>query len=114
MLEKWLKRLRRKARIRSKIAGTASKPRLAVFRSNAYISAQLIDDDKGTTLVSASDLKKSNDISKTDSAKKVWTELAKKILDLKINTIVFDRGGAAYHGRVKALADSLREWGITF
>jgi len=114
MLLKTLKRLRRKNKIRSKISGTASRPRLAVFRSNSNISAQLIDDVAGKTLAASSDLKMEKSGTKTDAAKKVGEDLAKKILDLKITEIVFDRGGFAYHGRVKALAESLRASGLKF
>ncbi|ATU05608.1 50S ribosomal protein L18 [Candidatus Gracilibacteria bacterium HOT-871] len=114
MLAKTLKRLRRKNRIRAKISGTSEKPRLSVFRSNSFISVQLIDDTKGITLASASDLKMERKGTKTDMAKLVGAEMAKKIKDLKIEGIVFDRGGFIYHGRVKALAEALREGGIKF
>jgi large subunit ribosomal protein L18 len=114
MLEKTLKRLKRKNRIRSKISWTELKPRLAVYRSNSNIYAQLIDDVKWTTLTSFSDLKLNKNGTKVDMAKQVWTELAKKVIDLKITEIVFDRGGFAYHGRVKALAEGLRAWWLKF
>ncbi|MFK7779816.1 MAG: 50S ribosomal protein L18 [Candidatus Gracilibacteria bacterium] len=114
MLQKTLKRLRRKNRIRAKISGTASRPRLAVFRSNFNIYAQLIDDSAGKTLTSFSDLKLEKSGTKTEMATKVGEEMAKKVLDLKITEIVFDRGGFAYHGRVKALAESLRSKGLKF
>lgn len=114
MLQKTLKRLRRKNRIRSQISWTASKPRLAVFRSNTNIYAQLIDDTAGKTLSSFSDLKLEKSGTKTEMATKVWEEMAKKVLELKINEIVFDRGGFAYHGRVKALAEALRAGGLKF
>ena len=114
MLQKTLKRLRRKNRIRSKISWTATKPRLAVFRSNTSIYAQLIDDTAGKTLTSFSDLKLEKSGTKTEMAIKVWEEMAKKVLDLKITEIVFDRGWFAYHGRVKALAEALRAWGLKF
>ena len=105
MLAKTLKRLRRKNRIRAKISGTSSRPRLSV---------QLIDDTKWITLASASDQKLEKKGTKTDMAKVVWTEMAKKIKDLKIESIVFDRGWFIYHWRVKALAEALREGGIKF
>ncbi len=114
MLQKTLKRLRRKNRIRSKISWTTTKPRLAVFRSNTNIYAQLIDDTEGKTLTSFSDLKLKKSGTKTQMATQVGTELAKKVLELKINEIVFDRGWFAYHGRVKALAEALRAWGLKF
>ncbi|MDD3793210.1 50S ribosomal protein L18 [Candidatus Gracilibacteria bacterium] len=113
MLQKTLKRLSRKNRVRAKISGTAARPRLSVFRSNAHISVQLIDDTAGKTLASASDLKLEGG-TKTEMAKKVGLEMAKKVLDLKIEDVVFDRGGFAYHGRVKALAEALREGGLKF
>lgn len=114
MLHKTLKRLRRKNRIRSKISWTELKPRLAVYRSNTNIYAQLIDDTAWKTLTSFSDLKLDKAGTKTEMSKKVGEEMAKKVLDLKITEIVFDRGGFAYHGRVKALAEALRAWGLKF
>ncbi len=114
MLAKTRKRLTRKNRIKSKISGTPTKPRLSVFRSNAHISVQLIDDINSKTLASVSDLKVSEKMTKTQKAETVWTEMAKKIKELKISDIVFDRGWFAYHGRVKALADALREGGVKF
>ena len=114
MLKKQLNRISRHNRVRSKISGTAKRPRLAVFRSNAHISAQIIDDVTGKTLASSSDLKVKKGGTKVEMAKKVWEELAKKAKELKIKTIVFDRWGFAYHGRVKALADAAREWGLKF
>ena len=114
MLQKTLKRLSRKNRIRAKISGTAERPRLSVFRSNTHISVQLIDDTAGKTLAAASDLKMAKEGNKTEMAKKVWAEMAKKVVDLKIESIVFDRGWFAYHGRVKALAEALREGWLKF
>ena len=114
MLQKTLKRLRRKDRIRSKISWTELKPRLAVYRSNSNIYAQLIDDVAWKTLTSFSDLKLDKTGTKTEMSKKVGEEMAKKVLDLKITEIVFDRGWFAYHGRVKALAEALRAWGLKF
>lgn len=114
MLAKTLKRLRRKNRIRAKISWTTSRPRLSVFRSNSFISVQLIDDTKWITLASASDLKMNKKGTKTEMAKIVWVEMAKKMKDLNIDSIVFDRGWFVYHWRVKALAEALREGGIKF
>ena len=114
MLKKTLNRLSRKNRIRAKISGTTERPRISVFRSNAHISVQLIDDIAWRTLTSYSDLKIAKDGTKTEMAKKVWAEMAKKVLDLKIESVVFDRGWFAYHGRVKALAEALREGGLKF
>ncbi|MDD3145281.1 MAG: 50S ribosomal protein L18 [Candidatus Gracilibacteria bacterium] len=114
MLQKTLKRLSRKNRIRSKISGTTARPRLSVFRSNLYISVQLIDDTAGKTLASSSDLRIKKEGTKTEMAKAVGLAMAKKVLDLNITDVVFDRGGFAYHGRVQALADALREGGLKF
>ena len=114
MLQKTLKRLRRKNRIRAKISWTASIPRLAVYRSNSNIYAQLIDDTANSTLTSFSDLKLEKSGTKTEMATKVWEEMAKKVLDLKITKIVFDRGWFAYHGRVKAVAEALRAKWLEF
>ena len=108
MLKKVLNRLRRKNRIRSTISGTASIPRLSIYRSNSNIYAQIIDDTTGKTLVASSDLKIKKEGTKTDMAKKVWEDIAKKSKDKKITKIVFDRGWFVYHGRVKALADAAR------
>jgi ribosomal protein L18, bacterial type len=104
-------------RIRKKIAGTAQKPRLAVFRSNREIYAQLIDDDKGFTLAAASSRDK--DIAaqkgpKVEKSKLVGLAIARKAKELGITTIVFDRGGNLYHGRVKSVADGAREGGLQF
>jgi len=114
MLAKVLKRIRRHARVRAKVSWTAKRPRLAIFRSNSNIYAQLIDDEKRITLASASDLKMKKSGTKTEMSKKVWEEIAKKAKDLKITTVVFDRGWFAYHGRVKALADAAREAWLQF
>jgi large subunit ribosomal protein L18 len=106
-------RQRRHARIIARVRGTKECPRLVVFKSNANIYAQLIDDDAKKTLVSASDVKGKKG-KKSDSAKAVGTELAKKAIDAKISKIVFDRNGFKYHGRVKALAEGAREGGLKF
>jgi large subunit ribosomal protein L18 len=104
-------------RIRAKIAGTAQKPRLSVFRSNADIYVQLIDDDNSATLASASSRDK--DIAaqkgnKSEKSKLVGQAIARKAKDLGIETVVFDRGGNLYHGRVKQLAEGAREGGLVF
>ena len=114
MLAKVLKRIRRHARVRSKISGTTARPRLAIFRSNSNIYAQLIDDVNGKTLGSASDLKLKKEWTKTEMSKKVWVEIANIASKLKITEVVFDRGGFAYHGRVKALAESAKETWLKF
>jgi large subunit ribosomal protein L18 len=108
-------RTRRHRRVRGKIEGTAERPRLAVFRSNTGISAQLIDDQTGRTLAAASwQGMKSVKGSKTDQAKEVGKLLATNAKAAGIETCVFDRGGYLYHGRVKALAEGAREGGLAF
>ncbi|MBQ1300859.1 MAG: 50S ribosomal protein L18 [Erysipelotrichaceae bacterium] len=108
-------RIRRHVRVRQKISGTAECPRLNVFRSNANIQAQIIDDVKGVTLVSASSMQlKLENGGNVEAAKAVGTELAKRALEKNIKAVVFDRGGYIYHGRVKALADAAREAGLEF
>ena len=109
-------RARRHRRIRGKVAGTAVRPRLAVFRSNLGISAQLIDDDAGKTLAAATwqQLKKTYKGNKTEQAAEVGKLLAANAKKAEIEAVVFDRGGYLYHGRVKALADSAREGGLKF
>lgn len=109
-------RKRRHLRVRNKISGTTEIPRLNVFRSNAHIYAQIIDDVKGTTLVSASTLEKDFDDSgtKKECAKKVGNAVAKKAIAAGIKTVVFDRGGYQYHGRIKELAEGARESGLEF
>ena len=109
-------RARRHARVRTKISGTTECPRLAVSKSNKNIIAQIIDDSKAETLVYVSTLdaeiktKKAN----KDAAKEVGAAIAKKALDKKIKTVVFDRGGFIYHGVVKELAEAAREAGLDF
>ena len=110
-------RLERHARIRKNLAGTAERPRLNVFRSNANITAQIIDDEKGITLVSASTLEKELNIKNggnVEAAKIIGAEIAKRAKKSKIDKVVFDRGGYLYHGRVKALAEAARENGLEF
>lgn len=114
MLAKFANRLRRQLRIRAKISGSAVRPRLSVYRSNANIYAQLIDDVTGKTLCAASDLKITDKLTKSQRAAKVGEEIASKAKELNISEIVFDRGGFAYHGRVKALADAARSTGLKF
>ena len=108
-------RKRRHARVRRKISGTPECPRLNVFRSNAHIHAQIIDDVNGVTLVSASSVEmKIANGGNAEAAKLVGEELAKRALDKKIDTVVFDRGGYIYTGRVQALAEAAREAGLKF
>ncbi len=107
----------RHERIRESLSGTSTKPRLNVFRSNANITAQIIDDEKGITLVSASSLEKELNLKNggnVEAAKIVGAEIAKRAKKAKINEVVFDRGGYLYHGRVKALAEAARENGLEF
>ena len=115
ILDKNKNRQRRHERIRNKVSGTAACPRLSVFRSNANIHAQIIDDEKMTTLCSCSsvELKLANG-GNVEAAKQVGAEIAKRALDKKIENVVFDRGGYIYHGRVKALAEAAREAGLKF
>lgn len=109
-------RAKRHARVRSKISGTPQRPRLSVFRSAKHIYAQLIDDVNGVTLASASSLDKDFEGAggNVDGAKKVGKMIAKRAQEKNITTVVFDRGGYLYHGRVKELADSARENGLQF
>lgn len=105
-------RERRHKRIRKKIRGTLEKPRLSVYRSLKYIYAQLIDDTKGHTIVSATSLGLNGKGSKTDKARECGKILANKAKEKGISNVVFDRGGYKYHGRVKALAEGAREGGL--
>ena len=112
--EKIERRLRRHSRVRSIVSGTVARPRLAVFRANQNIYAQLIDDVSGKTLASASTLKTETKGTKSEKAAFVGQEIAKKALELNVKEVVFDRGGFRYHGRVKALAEAARTAGLTF
>ncbi len=113
--DKALARAKRHAKVRKKISGTAQCPRLSVFRSAKHIYAQVIDDTNGATLVSASSLSlKLEDGGNKEGAKKVGEAIAKACSDKGIDTVVFDRGGYLYHGRVKELADGAREGGLKF
>lgn len=109
-------RLRRHRRVRGKISGTAERPRLAVFRSNRGITAQLIDDASGKTLAAASwlDVKKAFKGNKSDQAAEVGKLLAEAAKKTGVEAVVFDRAGYLYHGRVKALANAAREGGLKF
>lgn len=112
-------RVKKHERMRNRFAGTAERPRLAVFRSNNHMYAQIIDDTVGNTLVSActlqkdvkAELEKTNNV---DAAAYLGTVIAKKALEKGITTVVFDRGGFIYQGKVKALADAAREAGLEF
>lgn len=109
-------RLKRHERIRKHLSGTAETPRLNVFRSSNHIYAQIIDDTAGVTLVSASSLDKDFEGAggNVEAAKKVGLAVAKKASEKGIRSVVFDRGGHLYHGRVKALAEGAREGGLEF
>ena len=112
-------RLQKHRRMRSKISGTTERPRLCVFRSNNHMYAQVIDDTVGKTLVSASTLQKEvkADLEKTnnvEAASKLGTVIAQRALEKGITTVVFDRGGFIYQGKVKALAEAAREAGLEF
>lgn len=117
--QRQLARERRHARVRKHVNGTAERPRLNVYRALEHIYAQVIDDTKGVTLVSASTVDKSAKSiiagkNKTEQAKIVGKLVAERALDAGITQVVFDRGGFKYHGRVKALADASREAGLNF
>ncbi|HSL68289.1 MAG TPA: 50S ribosomal protein L18 [Actinomycetota bacterium] len=113
--EKRTARIRRHRRVRKKVFGEATRPRVAVFRSNRHIYVQLIDDLSGRTLVSASDLDaelRGSDGKKTDRARAVGALLARRAREAGIERAVFDRGGRLYHGRVQAVAEGAREGGL--
>ena len=110
-------RRKRHFRIRKRVIGTASKPRLSVFRSNKDVYVQLIDDVNGNTLTAASSREKdiaAQKVAKTDSSKLVGEAIARKAIDLGIKEVIFDRSGYLYHGRIKAVADGAREGGLEF
>lgn len=113
-------RARRKLSIRSRISGSAERPRLSVFRSSKHIYAQVVDDVSSTSICAVSTLSKEvktamgNEDSKVDGAKAVGTAIAKACKDKGISSVVFDRSGYVYHGRIKALADAAREGGLQF
>jgi large subunit ribosomal protein L18 len=113
-------RQRRHVRVRAKVKGTGTRPRLNVFRSSAHIYAQVIDDDRGRTLVAASDLEQDvldragASATKSAKARVVGEVIGERAKAAGIDTIVFDRGGYIYHGRVKAVAEGAREAGLTF
>lgn len=114
MTQKIDRRIKIKTRIRGKISGTAEKPRMSVFRSNTQIYVQLIDDLAQKTLASASSLSLKEKMTKKEQAAKVGEMIAKEALSKNISTVVFDRNGYLYHGRVKELADGARKGGLKF
>ncbi|MGM0877599.1 MAG: 50S ribosomal protein L18 [Bacillota bacterium] len=110
-------RKKRHARVRAKLTGTTTRPRLNVFRSNQHIYAQLIDDANAVTLVSASTLEKDLNLDSNntvEAAQKVGELVAKRAIEKGVKSVVFDRGGYLYHGRIKALAEAAREAGLEF
>jgi len=113
MNKKVEKRIRRHGKIRSKVSGTSSRPRLSVFRSNKFIYAQIIDDSKATTLAAANSVKATGK-TLSERATETGKEIAKVAKAKKIEAVVFDRGGYMYTGSIKALADGAREGGLTF
>jgi large subunit ribosomal protein L18 len=115
VLTKRQSRLRRRRRVRSRVSGTAERPRLSVYRSNRGISAQLIDDTKGHTLAAVNWIEADlRSLGAGEQAKKAGELLAQRAKEAGVETCVFDRGGYKYHGRVKALADGAREGGLAF
>jgi len=114
LINKTQTKLRRAKRVRAKISGTTERPRLSVFKSNRYIFAQIIDDSKGITLVSAHTKELTDKMTKTEAGLALGKRLAAKALEAKISQVVFDRGSNIYHGRVKAVADGAREGGLNF
>lgn len=108
------KRLKNKARIRKKVEGTSDHPRLCVYRSGRHIYAQIVDDSVGKTLVSYSTLAAKKKTSNVASAKEIGVEIAKKAISQNIKSVVFDRSGYVFHGKVKAVADGAREAGLNF
>jgi large subunit ribosomal protein L18 len=112
--QKVTKRLKNRARIRKKVAGSTERPRLAVFRSGKHIYAQIVDDSQGKTLVAYSTLEGELKTRNIESAKKVGAEVAKRAIAKDIKNVVFDRSGYVFHGRIKAVADGAREAGLSF
>lgn len=116
MNTKKARQIKRKMKVRSKVSGTTLRPRLSVFRSNRYIYAQIIDDEKGKTIVGVWEkhLEKDQKGPKTNRARALGMMLAKRAVGKKIKQVTFDKGGTMYHGRVKALAEGAREGGLEF
>ena len=118
-IDKNSERIKRHKRIRNKISGTPERPRLSVFRSSKHIYAQIIDDVNGVTLVAASTMEKAvadavKEMTKSEQAKYVGSELGRRALEKGVNTVVFDRSGYLYMGRLEALAEGAREAGLQF
>ena len=114
MTTKVERRIKIKQRVRGKISGTAERPRLTVFRSNKQIYAQIIDDISGITLASASSLKQEGKATKKEIAKQVGESIAQTAKQAGVTSVVFDRNGYLYHGRIKELADAARNGGLKF
>ena len=112
VLEKRMHREKRRKRVRRKVAGTAARPRLSVYRSNVHIYAQLIDDDAGRTLAAADSRAVGDAEDRKDAARKVGALIARRSSEAGIEMAVFDRGGNKYHGRIAALAEGAREGGL--
>lgn len=118
MIERIARRLKIKASVRGKISGTAAKPRMSVYRSNSQIYVQIVDDTaldgSGKTIASASSLELKEKMTKTEMSTKVGEIIAKKAIEAQVETVVFDRNGFLYHGRVKELAEAARKGGLKF
>jgi len=115
VLTKPARRLKRRRRVRAKITGTAERPRISVFRSNRGINAQLVDDVRGHTLAAVNWTEKElKDLPRMDQAKRAGELIAQRAKDAGAETVIFDRGGYRYHGRVRALAEGAREAGLRF
>ncbi len=112
VLQKRAHRETRRKRVRRKISGTAERPRLSVYRSNLHIYAQLVNDDDGRTLAAADSRETGESENRKDAARKVGELIAKKASDAGVDTVVFDRGGNRYHGRIAALAEGARDGGL--
>jgi len=116
LIAKQNRRVKRKRRIRARVTGTAERPRISVFRSNKNIYAQAIDDDAGRTLAAVSSLSPEfkSLSANAEGAAKIGEELGKRLVEMKVSTVVFDRNGYLYHGVVKSIADGARKAGLTF
>ena len=114
MLKKQTQRKRRHARVRAKIIGTSKRPRLSVFKSNRFLYAQIIDDEKAQTLVASSSRSVADKKTMTEQAEFVGGDIAKKAKDKKIKEVVFDRSGYLYNGKIKVLAEAARAAGLKF
>ena len=112
--DRTVSRLKKKVRVRKNLSGSTERPRLCVYRSGKHMYAQIINDDAGTTLVATSSLDLKEKLSGKELAKAVGQKIAKAALDKKISSVVFDRNGFIYHGRVQALAEGAREAGLKF